>query len=441
MKKERIKSIILILLVITNLVLAEKILVNEKLWLSGYNFFVSTRNSKRKDIVSATKSLTLPENIIVNTGYQSSRFIYRRNSELFNEIYESAIKILKSAFSSEQKAVSEVSVDDWHSVLTSKSIYLNYSCNYNSSVFSSLLGNSKTDLSSFDFSNIVINDLGNVYFESGNKYYRIQTNSNDILPIIQNVTLENQNEESVINYSFDLNFDNGSQMTILSPMILIYSEPISSHAITSKNPVSLENEIYDKAVSNILTAFSINKNSARRYTEADGSLVYVENNGILKISPTGILTFNANENGIKLKGNGTDTSKLANFIDTINSALNIDSDLSLVALTIDGTKQEYSFDYMIDGYPIKYTDGNAITEALENGYLTSYSQVLRRYSVEDEVIDSPDYIEALDEVISKYQSSMSEIHINKMFPAFLDDISVGTKILNWQIDVDNNIAN
>ena len=46
MKKERLKSILLIMLIITNLVLAEKILVNEKLWLSGYNFFVSTRNPK-----------------------------------------------------------------------------------------------------------------------------------------------------------------------------------------------------------------------------------------------------------------------------------------------------------------------------------------------------------------------------------------------------------
>ncbi len=442
MKKESFKSIVLTLLVVTNLVLAERILVNEKLWLSSYNFFVSTRINKKKNFVSVTKRLALPQNIVVNTGYQSSRFVYRRNSEYFDAINEAATKILKSAFSSAAKDISEVSSDDWYNALTSKSIYLYYPCSYTSDVFSVFLGNSETNLSFSDFSNILINESGNVFIESSEKYYKIMSTSSEIAPIIQKVTEENANEESVLNYSFDLNFDKnfGSQKTTLSPMTLIYSEPISANVIKSINPIENGIEIYDKTIQDVLDAFSINKNSARRYTEADGTLVYIENNGSLKISPSGILTFTARENGLNLKGTST-TSKIATFIDTINSAMNIDSDICMTSLLLGDNKQEFKFDYMKDGYSIKYKDNtSAISVTVENGYLTSYTQVLRHYIASEETTFSSDYISALDNVISRYTDSMPEIRINKMFPAYIDNFSGNDLNIDWFIDVNNIIA-
>lgn len=440
MKTERIKSIVLILLIITNLVLAEKILVNEKLWLSGYNFFISTRNSKKKNNFSVSERLSMPEKIIVNTGYQSSRFIFKRDDEDFASINNVASEIIKSAFST-QKSLIEISEEDWYSALTAKSLYLNYASAFTPTVFASLLGIGNADFPSAEFSDIVITENGNVYFGKSGAYYKIPFTSSLLSPIIQNVSLEHSDEESVINYSFDLNFDenSGEETTVLSPMILIYSEPVRANTVLPENPIVKDGEIAERTLGGILYNFGVNRSSARSYTEADGSLVYVENNGILKITTDGVLTFTARGNGIKLP-NGSASSKIAAFIDEINGKMGIDADLCLSATQADESSQRLEFDYMIEGYPVKYKDMCAISATVSNGYLVAYSQILRSFSVTDAESISPDFIQALDEVIDAYHGSMAEMRITKMYPAFFDDLSQQEMQIDWHIDVDNVLA-
>ena len=440
MKTERIKSIVLILLIITNLVLAEKILVNEKLWLSGYNFFVSTRNSRKKNSFSLSERLSMPEKIIVNTGYQSSRFIFKRDDEYFATINGVASEIIKSAFST-PKAMVEIGEDDWYSALTAKSLYLNFTSSFTPSIFASLLGISNSDFPDTEFSDIVIAENGNVYFGKSGSFYKIPFTSSLVSPIIQNVSLEHSDEESVINYSFDLNFDenSGEETTVLSPMILIYSEPVTAFTVLPENPVIKDGVILEKTLGGITSAFGINKNSARSYTEADGSLVYVENNGILKITSDGILTYTANGNGIKLK-NGSQSSKIAALIDEINQKADIDADLCLSNTQSEDVGQLFEFDYIVEGYPVKYADRSAISATVSNGYLTAYSQVLRSFTVTDTESVSSDFITALDEVIDAYHGSMSEMRITKMYPAFFDDLSQNEMSVDWHIDVDNILA-
>ena len=440
MKTERIKSIVLILLIITNLVLAEKILVNEKLWLSGYNFFVSTRNSRKKNNFSVSERLSMPEKIVVNTGYQSSRFIFKRDDKDFASINSAASEIVKSAFSMPKSAL-EISPEDWYAALTAKSLYLNYSASFTPSVFASLLGISSSDFPDTEFSDIVIAENGNVYFGGGAAYYKIPFTSSLASPIIQSVFLEHADEESVINYSFDLNFDknSGESSTVLSPMILIYSEPVTENTVLPENPVTKDGEIDRKALSGILSDFGVNKSSARSYTEADGSLVYVENNGILKITESGILTFTARGNGVKLK-NGSASSQIAAFIDEINGKMNIDADLCLSSAQADDSGQHFEFDYMAKGYPVKYADRCAVSATVSDGYLVSYSQILRRFTVTDTQSVSPDFIQALDEIIDTYHGSMSEMRITKMYPAFFDDLSQNEMEIDWHIVVDNVLA-
>ncbi|MBR4724053.1 MAG: hypothetical protein IK072_04905 [Clostridia bacterium] len=440
MKKERIKSILLIMLIITNLVLAEKILVNEKLWLSGYNFFISTRNNRKKNSASVTESLSMPEKIIVNTGYQSSRFIYTRASEHFADINATSSEVIKSALS-DTKSVLQISAEDWYSALTAKSLYLSYSCLFTPNIYASFLGIPEPQLPIAEFSDIVIGENGNVYLGGDGTYCKIPEVSSLISPIIQSAAEEYSDEESVINYSFDLNFDknSGDETTVLSPMILIYSEPVTALTVIPQNPVQKDSQVNEKALSNILPVFGVNKSSARRYTEADGTLVYVENNGILKITPSGILTFTARGNGIRLQGGG-DSSKIASFIDNVNSKMDIDADICLTLARINDNTAHFEFDYTIEGYPVKYKDTHAFSATLENGYLTEYSQILRRFNVTDNQGVSPDFIQALDDVIASYRGSLQEMRITKMYPAFFDVLSGEEMSIDWNIDVDNILA-
>ncbi len=445
MMKERLKSFILVILVAFSLVLAEKILVDEKLWPTGYNFFSIRTNLKRADH-SVTDNLTAPERIIVNTGYQSSRFEYLRKSPEFKGIYDVASNVLKNAFQEPARNITQVSSENWYSALTGKSIYLSYPTSYSAKNFSGLLAVGRTEATFKNFSDIVIEENGNVYVNDNGTFYKIETGAQEISAIIENVLETDIENQSVINYSFDLNFDKefGSQKTILAPMIPIYSDAVSAEVVYAENPVMKDDEINQRTVNQILSAFSINPNSMWRYTEADGTLVFVENTGILKISTDGILTFTASDTGIKLSSGASNTyenvSQVAEFIDTVNLSINQNAEMNVTSALTEDNAQNFTFDYNVGGIPVKYQGTSAVKVTARNGYITEYSQILRRYNPQGNTGFTPLYIEALDNIIAKYQSSMNQINIKKMFPAYIDDLTGGEKLPDWYIEIDNIVA-
>lgn len=446
MIKERVKSIILVILVIFTLVLAERILVDKKLWPTGYNFFSIGGNSG-KTTDSVSDNLLRPDRIIVNTGYQSSRFEYIQNSEDFDKIHSIASDILKTAFKASSKSISQVSADSWYSALTSKSIYLSYPGSFSAKNFAGLMSIENTEATFDNFSDIVIGETGNVYVNDNGVFYKIEVSSSNIAPLIEEVLHKNENLQSVINYSFDLNFDKefGSQKTILSPMIPIYFDTVEAETVTSENPLFKDGEIDQKTVNSLLSAFSVNPSSTWKYTEADGTVVFVENTGVLKISPNGILTFTATDMGLNLSlqfsANSYETaSGVANFIDTVNTAIEQNTEFILTSPLTEATTNQFTFDYSVNGIPVKYYDGNAVSVTVKDGYITEYSQILRRYNSHGYMSQLPMYFEALDLVIAEYQDSMNQINIKKMFPAYIDN-GVGRETTpDWYIEIDNVIA-
>ncbi|MBQ7986247.1 MAG: hypothetical protein IJ304_03155 [Clostridia bacterium] len=401
----------------------------------------------RKADRSVADNLTAPERIIINTGYQSSRFEYLRTSSDFKEIYSVASDILKTAFSKPARDILQVSSENWYSALTGKSIYLSYPTAYSAKNFSGLMGINRSEATFKSFSDIVIEENGNVYINDDGTFYRIETLAQEISAIIESVLETDIENQSVINYSFDLNFDKefGSQKTILAPMIPIYSDAVLADVVNSENPVMRDDEINQRTVNQILSAFSINPNSMWRYTEADGTLVFVENTGILKISPNGILTYTASDNGIQLSsGSSPDTSdnvsQIAGFIDTVNASINQNAEMSITSPLTDDNTRNFTFDYNMGGIPVKFSNNNAVKVTVSNGYIIEYSQILRRYIPRDYSGSTPLYIEALDNIIAKYQSSMNQINIKKMFPAYIDDLAGGEKSPDWYIEIDNVVA-
>ncbi len=442
MNKERVKSVILALLIIFNLLLAENILADKKLWPSGYNFF-SIRSSSGKDY-SIIGHLTLPEKIFVSTGYQSDRFEYMRNSAEFNDIYSEVCEVLKKTFSLPEKSAAPISSDSWYTALSAKSIYLSYPCRFSARSFSELLGISQTEMNFSGFSDIIIGENGSTYIkdDSANAFFRIETAA-DLSKLIGTASENNTDDETVINFSFDLNFDKdfGDQKTFLSPMIPIYSAPVLAETLMPQNPIFRDGEINQRVLSNILSVFSINPNTVRRYTEADGTVVFVENNCILKISAQGVLSYTANNSGIALSSSTSDTASIvtaiSEFISKVNSAAEISADMCITSPLTSDSVQRFTLDYIENGLPVKYNGKNAASLEIKDGCLAEYTQILRVYEHTTNRQMTSLYIEALDSVIADYQSSMNEIHITKMFPAYLDDLSYEEKLPDWYIDIDN----
>lgn len=441
MKKEHFKNLVLIILIISNFMLSQRIFANKKLWLFGYNFFSNTGTTMKNDDYITAIHITVPEKIFVNTGYQSSRFTFSRGSSQFNKIYQKAQDIIYSAFSAPLKNVSETSKESWYSVLSGKSLYLSFGCEFTPQLYAELLGIHQTNISVNGFSHISINADGNLYIMDNKNdiYYKVLITDSSVKSLIEQIMLDYSDTESIINYSYELNFDKdfGDQKTFISPMVPVYSSPIFMPTVFGENPIIKNDGINNNVIEKILSTFSINPNTVRRYTEADGTLVFVENNGVLKISTNGIIHFIANDTGIELSGGNHPIVSLSRFIDSINVACGSQKDLVLTSNT---NSESFTFDYLVSDYAVKFNEANAVSATVANGYLKEYTHILRRYSPVLSSTSTQSFIEALDDTIVYYQDSMKEIRITQMFPAYEDSMNIGELKKSWHININNIIA-
>ena len=460
MKKEHIKNIALAVLVIMNLVLGSKILIDEKLWPSGYNFFnvdnfpilnIFVRDNNEAENFEKASHLTMPEKIIFNTGDQTTRFSLNSNNKDYSSVVGYCNEILVMALLAEEGRIYEISKDEWFSSLMTKSIYLSYYTEYETELFAKFLGIRETELSKKVnlFSNVVISlsDNVSVSFEAKNedKYYRIRTGKrfeefketveNIIAGSVQNI------EGNAINYSFDLNFDKvfGTQKAIIDSMVPIYSNTQLVPVISAYQPVDFSN---DNVIDDIVHTFNVNANVARRYTEADGTMVYVENNAKLKIYTNGMIEYTATEKGIPLSDAPAGyniISEVNKFIGKLSKAARANVNMYLSSAAKDG-ENVITFDYVAQGMPVDIylnnIKNNAVVCKVSDGYIKEYRHILRGYENTGEYFVTPEYIMAVDETIQRYSDVTGEITINKLYLAYNDTGDNQNLTADWNTEVE-----
>lgn len=464
MKREHIKTIALTMLVILNLVLGSNILLDKKLWPSGYNFFNIdnfslngwfSKTSDEKIEFQKIVHLTLPAKIIFNTGDQATRFSVNSNNAEYNTIIEYCNEILGTGLKVSADKIIEITDEEWFSNLMSESIYLNYYTVYDTDLFANFLGMRNTEVSSKvkSFSNVVISLADNVavYVEDieTNKYYKIKTGRRfaDFKEIAENIVAnkdDNISKEYAINYSFDLNFDKafGEQKTIIDSMVPIYSN-------VSRVPVVVSNQVLmdggNTIINELAKVFNVKANTARRYTEADETIVYVENNATLKIHSNGMIEYKARDNGIQLSNSGgkyNDISKLNEFVGRINRIIGINDS---IYLSSKATRDEniITFDYVCEGMPVKIDIDdmkNAVYCEIADGYIKEYKHIIKDYEKNGEYFETPEYIYAVDNTIQKYSALTGEIKINNLYLAYNDDGQYNTLSADWNVEVESVIV-
>ena len=462
--KEHIKSAVLVVLVIMNLILGSKVLSTKKLWSDNdYNFFSRSENpiiavlSDLKDKffkkAPTVTHLEMPELIIINTGYQTSRLALNRAEDEFNSLFPIIEDILAEAFAQPQK-FQQTKSDDFYQALTAKSVYIHYPVCYDSSLFSYLMGIPSADFSqSFsELQNIVLSSDGSVYVldSATQRVYRAQASASlqQLNAVIDSHVSQEHQNQAVINYAFDLGFDKafGSQKAVLSPMIPIYSDELELYTINAKNPIKKSDSSFNEnEISNILRVFGMHQNAFRRYTEADGTLVFVENDSVLRITENGIIDYSAND-GVLIADSGLtqfdSVSAVADFADRVNSAAGSESAMQLATnLTSDelaSSSLNISLDYIASGLAVNLdvvSVDKAVTLTIENGHIKKYRQLLRNYSSTGEKTTVANYILALDDAISKYENQLNEIEINSLKTVYNDDGSEGEKIPAWSVGI------
>lgn len=457
MNKEHVKNIILTVLVVMNLVLGSNILFNKKLWPSGYNFFniesfsfinpFKGRDENKHDLKKSV-SLIMPEKIIFNTGDQTTRLSVNSNNKEYSTIIEECNDILHSALSAGNSKISKVSDEEWFSLLLSNSVYLSYYTEYETELFANFLGIKETVMSEYigSFSNVVISlsDDVSVYIEDSEKkeYYKINTLEGfDDFKMVASEIISGQKSDSygAINYSFDLKFDIpfGEQKTIINSMVPIYSESQTVPVVFSEAVLFNEEKIDNLAVAEIAHLFNVNSNTVNRYTDADGTVVYVANNATLKIYANGMITYTASDDGIKITGSDSNYAYLNELVDRVNNAAGCNSEIYLSSGAFKGEKI-ITFDYICEGLPVKMSiDGaeNAVYCVISDGHLKEYRHIIRDYKKTEQYILTPEYITALDRTIQEYSDVNDEITINKLYLAYYDNGEEVSMAADWNADV------
>lgn len=439
MSRERLKSFVLAVLVMINFILGAKILNDKKLWPYGYNFFSFVENSdlykaiKNKNKSITKTHITMPRQIFVNTGDQTSRISIRSDNENFGRVFAAAADLLVSAL--KEHNVRPAKQEEWVSALSGKSVCLSYAVEYDTKLFGEFFAvdSSAVSTSVPSFSRIIISTDKSVFFEEfkTGKFYTVtaKASSDELTEIIK--SLKNSSEsKSVINYSVDLKFNEtlGSQTITLSGAAPVYSAPLAFERIYAENPLlNIDGTFDDEKINDIISLFRINSNTVRRYSEADGTLVCVENNCILKIHPSGILSYQStNGSGLSLTADNSyvdAVTALADFTDKLTAAAEAEQDL-YISKPLSEKNASVTFDYRSCGIPVSISVGkskNAVSAEIKNGSVISYSQVFRRYTKTGVTEEMTPFISVLDDTAEKYSQESHSMEISEIYPAFNDD--------------------
>ena len=464
MNKERIKNLLLVFLIAMNFILGSRILIDKKLWPSGYNFFSNIGNWEISKIYQNIKNhfsdetiyksrFLSPEKIIINTGDQTTRLSLTPADAEFDGILEEAYMVLQKAFSDDTNTAVSVTREEFYSSLGSSSIYLEFSAAYNPSLFARLIGTNSDLLIDIPsgFSQIVVSYSPKtcIYITDtqNNLFYKINVNkSSESLVLKIGECVENkQDSNTVINYSFDLKFDQpfGAQKTTISPLVQIHSTPEDFPVIVAKNPIlGSDSNVNEDIVDDILKVFDINPNTMHRYTESGGTTVFVENNATLKIDKYGYLEYEATTSSLESGDEYSIISTVSSIADGVNKAIKNDNAMCLseVYTSLDGN---IALDYMAGGLKVILTSdklSHGVVATVENGQLKSYKQLIRSYEVIGKNSVPMEFLQALDTAILEYSKSMNEINIDKMYLGYVDSTQDGEKNAEWIVNVDNVIV-
>lgn len=457
MNKERIKNLLLVFLIAMNFILGSRILFERKLWPSGYNFFSNISNWEITSIYQNIKSFfdndtiyksrfLSPEKIVINTGDQTTRLSLDPADAEFNPILEEAYIVLQKALSDNTIPTNQISRGEFYSALNSSSVYLEYPAEYSADLFARLIGTNYEAMTKIlnTFSDVAISYSPKtcVYFADieNDIFYKINVNksSEELVMRLGECIESRQGNHPIINYSYDLKFDQpfGAQKTTLNPLIQVYSSAEEYPTIISKNPV-LDKNILD----NILKIFEMNPNTMSRYTQAGGTTVFVENNATLKIDKNGYLEYEKTASSPEVLDEYSMLTTVASIADGVNRTIKNENAMS-ISKTYSLQDGTIALDYIAGGLRVNLNSeklSHAVEAKFENGQLKSYRQLIRSYETTANKTKPFEFLEALDIAISEYSKSMNEININKMYIGYNDDAELGEKNAEWIVNVDNVI--
>lgn len=453
MKIERLKSILLIILVISSIVLTANKWYSKELWPEGYSFFSNVKNyfsGNKKNETSTfnpNEEVLNPAKIIINN--LNNHILFTKSSENYNTICPEIKEILNICFKSKSSSVSDIK--EWNDHLQSKSCYFSYPVMYDSSYFASQLSQKYSGKIDHFKEFIITNDqrlpsVMYVYIKDAKtdaiEKIKINYESTSINFLLDKSEITSND---INYYSFELNFDTNTDESVEEHVIIDHDVliNIAEKKANAINETNLFSNIASNInlYSNILPYFNYNTSNIRKYVESDNSIVFVENYGTLKLHSNGKLEYLSIDEGKGIDLNADSINDCLNscitFANDITSLMNNDNsmyfEISSDIHDISSKTFTLTFDYYIYDNKIiipndLYTQKNAIEIKVVNGKIVSYNQIFVSFAPSQEFISCGSAIDAIDQ-LEKHTETVADIFI-----AYIYDNNNSRYLPLWNIE-------
>ncbi len=456
MTKEHIKTVLLIILVLSSLFLSGEIWFGEKLWPEGYDFFsvyeetffgrIANWFKRDEESLSIKDTGTLDSIFAPKTtmlSFDEGRLALDSTDEDGKKVISKINEVLKESFISSK--ISSISEVDWQKALIQNGIYADYSVPVSVGAMMEFLGlerSTKTPFDSFDQMIILIGDGTKnsipVYFRNSDTgvHQSISTtfSKDNLLQFLSTFA-----SKPMLNlaYSFELNLDKkvigegeAHQKVILDPYILLPLDSMEMNSLKSDYIGIFDN------TDRILLAMGYNKNTVRRFTKTSTTL-FVDSKSTLTLGRNFIeYEASSQENGIEI---GTDSNITtaaagsASLIDKIMSCFSINENTKLFISTplTDERQEEYSlhFDYLYDAVPVNIGEHGCIV-TVKNGNITYLKILVRSFSEAEKLEESY----ALDVLEKVYQKMGRDVKIDELVSGYERQGEIFRKIWNATVD-------
>lgn len=465
MTKERLKTLLLTVLVTSSIIFSGQIWFDQKLWPEGYDFFSMYKGTFIEkiarifnadstpltiNVTGALDSVFSPRQIILN--YIEGRLTFNTSQESGVQLRATVNDALKTALTAPTANVTVITEEDWRNTLKARSICADYTVPVSVTAIGKFLGIEDVALpnfSAFDQVAIVPDTILNsvsVYFRNRKTAQQIKVlTSMDRDSVVRALDIHSGDHMQDLSYPFEIHIDqwleegNENQKIVFDSYILIPVNPIRMPVIQNQ-PVEINNDSAER----ILKTFGYNPNTVLRFIEKNDSILFVQTDSSLRIRTDGYVEYKAvdNKSGIKL-GNDKDLTTAvvgsAKMIDDLMGCFSIDPNTKLfinTPLDDDAGKTDFTFhfDYIYNGNPVT-TDGHAATVQVSNGEIVSLQIYLKSYTMVDpgQIKDTQDVLGHLYDTIGpQYQ----QFEILQFYPGYIDD-PVGPMPMNWQAVVEN----
>ncbi|MBC7764851.1 MAG: hypothetical protein H7Y41_00075 [Hyphomonadaceae bacterium] len=471
MKKDKLTTLILTLLVTSSIVLTSQIWFQKKLWSNDYNFFVTFENSQiwqtlhrmfknplsDQDTQAMHRNAALPQTLVVNFG--AIRTQYNTGSVPYNELMEELKQAITTWLKSDQ-GVRSTKIDDiaeWKKALKSQSLYVDFRFPYPIKTFGAFFGVQDTPVDT------ALKDMQALIVVLGD------TATNDIVIYVKDATdqsihkflvrydrtkllslMEKNNDSTLTGYkfSFELNFDEKRlnnvvlQSNILIPFNAVEVKPLRMSEL-NKRPSEMDA---------LLRHFGHNPSNPRRFTETDNSEVYVENYSTFKISTHGEIDYDtiAQGKGVHLNSKEHTTTGVQTAYQAYNMAIDFiekfqpEGQRLMLSNMVENFEKPgthlFTFDYLFDGLPVKLKDANgnakdAIKIVISNNSLTSYSQVFKKLEGSTPTKIETPIPRVMDKLITAVANANKEVTVEQFKLCYEDTDSLDFHLPQWHVAV------